>query len=117
MKAAMKPDRSCEDHPGHLHEENQVGREGIVHDVNDTFLLIELGCCRCSRVRSEAVPAAAPRRAGPLERRRVGDGLETAAEGAQRRAILEAGPVAEGLRAPDSQTPGPPFGRRARLTS
>src|SRR4051812_48320803 len=58
------------------------------------------------------VPAAAPRRAGPLERRRVGDGLETAAEGAQRRAILEAGPVAEGLRAPDSQTPGPPFGRR-----
>ena len=63
------------------------------------------------------VATAAPRRAQPLEDRRVGNGLKTAADGAQGRAILEAGPVEEGLRSHDSHTPGPPLGRGVQVTS
>src|SRR5262249_53596182 len=61
--------------------------------------------------------AAAPRRAEALEDRRVGEGLEAAADRAQRGAVVEAGPVEDGLHGPDPHPPVPPFGRGDQATA
>src|SRR5262249_46539236 len=61
--------------------------------------------------------AAAPRRAEALEDRRVGEGLEAAADRAQRGAVVEAGPVEDGLHGPDPHPPVPPCGRGDQATA
>src|SRR5262245_41525932 len=61
------------------------------------------------------VATAAPRRAEAVEDRRIGEGLEAAADRAQGGAIVEAGPVEDGLPGPDPHPPVPPSVAGVRL--